>query len=413
MIIVTAQEPTPATSTPERQRLPSDVRTQVWLAFVAFILIGAIDAAVGVLLPSMRAFYSVDRATVSLLFVSSTCGYLVSAFSSGLLVERLGTRVFMMAGPAILTVAAITASFTPPFVVLMGGFLLSGFGLGLIDAGLNAHVASLPRNTMLLNVLHAFYGVGALLGPLLATGILVYALRWNSVYYVWMSLSAILVFGFGLAFKGHRAKADPDERITGEKQGNVLAAALKLRVVWIAAFFLLVYVGIEVSLGSWSFSFLTEERHKTETLSGLAVSGQWLGLTVGRLVLGKVAERIGNRRLIQLCLAGVVAGVLLVWLVPVGLVMAAGLWIVGFSLGPIFPTTIAMMSGLVSARVLPSAIGFMASFGSMGAAFMPAAVGALSERLGLWVLMPYAIALAVVLLALWWGLQRQETRNEK
>jgi sugar phosphate permease len=70
-----------------------------------------------------------------------------------------------------------------------------------------------------------------------------------------------------------------------------------------------------------------------------------------------------------------------------------------------------MMSGLVSARVLPSAIGFMASFGSMGAALMPAAVGALSERLGLWVLMPYAIVLAALLLALWWGLQRQQTNS--
>ncbi len=191
----------------------------------------------------------------------------------------------------------------------------------------------------------------------------------------------------------------------------MLAAALRLRVVWVAAFFLLIYVGIEVSLASWSFSFLTEERHQDVTLSGLAVSGQWLGLTVGRLVLGKVAERIGNRRLIQFCLVGVVVGVLLIWLVPVGLVMAAGLWIVGFSLGPIFPTTIAMMSGLVPARVLPSAIGFMASFGSMGAALMPAAVGALSERLGLWVLMPYAIVLAVLLLALWWALQRQQTNS--
>ncbi len=187
MIEVTTPTPTPTTSTPDRQRLPSDVRTQVGLAFAAFILIGAVDAAVGVLLPSMRAFYSVDRATVSLLFVSSTCGYLISAFSSGLLVEKFGTRIFMMAGPAIVTLAAFTTSFSPPFVVLMGAFLLSGFGTGLIDAGLNSYVAGLPRNTVLLNVLHAFYGVGALLGPLLATGVLIYALGWNSVYYVWMS----------------------------------------------------------------------------------------------------------------------------------------------------------------------------------------------------------------------------------
>jgi MFS family permease len=123
------------------------------------------------------------------------------------------------------------------------------------------------------------------------------------------------------------------------------------------------------------------------------------------LVLGKMSEKLGNRRLIELCLVGVVAGVLLVWLVPMGVAMVVGLWLMGFSLGPIFPTTIAMMSSLVPARLLPSAIGFLASFGSMGAAFLPATVGALAEQFGLWVLMPYIIGLTVVLLGLWVALR--------
>jgi fucose permease len=394
------------------QRLPTDVRTQVGLSFFAFILIGAIDGAVGVLLPSLRAFYTIDKATVGLLFLSSTFGYLVSAFSSGPLVYKLGIRNFMMVGSAMVVLAATLISFMPPFGVLMLGLFLSGFGIGLMDAGLNSHIAGLPNNTAVLNYLHAFYGIGALLGPLLATGVLDYNLGWNTVYYVWLSVSALLVIGFALVFRSYKAATQPhsesEKQGMGEKQSNVLAEALKQRVVWVAAFFLLMYVGVEVSLGSWSFSFLTEERHEAATPAGFAVSGYWLGLTLGRLVLGKVSEKIGDRRLIELCLAGVVVGVLMIWLVPVGPVMAAGLWLVGFSLGPIFPTTIAIMSGLVSARILPSAIGFMASFGSMGAALLPAAAGALAERAGLWALMPYVIGLTVLLLGLWVALQRQQ-----
>jgi fucose permease len=400
-------EASATTKAAARQHLPTDTRIQAGLAFAAFILIGGSDAAVGVLLPSMRSFYSIDKATIGLLFAAGTCGYLTSAFSSGPLVGKLGIRVFMMLGLSALAMAAFVISFTPPFEVLMGAFALAGFGSGLIDAGLNSHIAGLPSNTVLLNVLHAFYGVGALLGPLLATAVLASAFQWNTLYYAWVALGAALVIGFGMAFKGYRPKGHAEEHQEGEKQRNVLASALRLRVVWIAACFLLVYVGIEVSMASWSFSFLTEERHQTLALAGLAVSGQWLGLTVGRLVLGKVGERIGNRRLIQFCLVGVVAGVLLIWLVPIGWVMLAGFWLVGFSLAPIFPTTIAMMSGLVAARVLPGVIGFMASFGSMGAALMPAAIGALAEHLGLWVLMPWVITLSVLLLGLWFVLQKQ------
>jgi fucose permease len=375
------------------------------------------DAALGVLLPSLRSHYSIDKATVGLLFVSGTFGYLVAAFTSGLLVDKLGLRLFMPLGPIIVVLGAITIAFTPPFPALMGGFLLTGIGVGLIDAGLNSYVAGLPKNTALLNYLHAFYGVGALIGPMLATGVIIYELGWNNLYYVWAGVGLLLTVGMVLSFRDQEAPSQLAEQTTGEKEGgNVLAAALRMPVVWVAAFFLLIYVGIEVSLGSWMFSFLTEERHETEVLSGLAVSGYWLGLTVGRFVLGKVSEKLGNRLLIELCLVGVVAGVALVWLVPVGVVMAAGMWLIGFSLGPIFPTTIALMSGLVPARILPSAIGFIASFGSMGAALLPATVGALAEQFGLWVLMPCIIGLTAVLLGLWVALRpakeaMRETRN--
>ncbi len=183
--------------------------------------------------------------------------------------------------------------------------------------------------------------------------------------------------------------------------------ALRLRVVWLGALFLLFYVGSEVSLGSWSYSFLTEERHGALLLSGWVVSGYWLGLTLGRLSLAKVAQRIGAQRLIELCLVGVVVGLLLVWLVPVEIVSAGALLLIGFSLGPIFPTTIALMSRLVSARILPSAIGFIASLGSMGGALFPWLAGNLAQHIGLWSLLPFVIILTVFMLGIWLALQKQ------
>jgi len=395
----------PAAQT-KTERLPSTVRTQVGLAFFAFILIGAADAAVGVLQPSIRSFYGIDLATIGLLSVSGVTGYLISAFASGLLTHHLGMRAVMIIGPAAIATGAILVLFAPPFVVLMGAFLLSGFGVGLLDAGLNSHVAGLPNNTALLNYLHAFFGVGAFVGPLLATLVLTNNLKWNSLYYLWIGFCLVLIVGFSLAFKGYGALARQEDD-AGQHQGNVLAGALRLRVVWVAAFFLLVYVGVEVSLGFWGFSFLTEERHQDAAVAGLAISGYWLGLTVGRATLAKVGERLGNRRLIELCLVGVVAGLLLVWLVPLTWAMAAGLWVVGFSLGPIFPTTIAMMPGLVPARLLPSAIGFLASFGSMGTALLPALAGVLAQQVGLWILMPFCIVLTAGLFGIWWVLQKQ------
>jgi len=97
--------------------------------------------------------------------------------------------------------------------------------------------------------------------------------------------------------------------------------------------------------------------------------------------------------------------VLLVWLLPFYAVSAVGLGLIGFSFGPIYPTTIALISNKVSSRILPSAIGFMVSLGSVGAAVCPWLAGMLAEHVGLLSLLPYVIFLTAVMVCLWQALQ--------
>jgi fucose permease len=378
------------------------LRAQLGLCFFAFILIGANDGAFGVLIPSMRSHYGVSNATIGLLFLFASVGYLTAAFNSGLLVEKLGNRLFLLLGIGAFLCASVIISLMPPFPILLILLFPLGFGGAILDAGLNAYIAGLPRNTALLNYLHAFYGTGALLGPIIASGLLAIGFGWNSVYVVWIGICIVLGVGVVFAFKGNQKTGN--EKIAETKQ-NVLFTALAMRIVWLGAIFLLFYVGTEVSLGSWSYSFLTEERHGAPLLMGWAVSGYWLGLTLGRLTLARVALNLGEKRMIQICILGVVAGVLLIWLVPFNGVSAIGLCLTGYCLGPIFPTTIALMSRLVPARILPSAIGFLASLGSMGAALFPWIAGNLAQFIGLWVLLPYVILLTLVMLCVWMLLQ--------
>ncbi len=381
------------------------LRMQIAVAFFTFILIGASDGATGVLLPSLQIQYGVNKAIIGLLFFSSVFGYLIAAFNSGPLVAKLGIRSFLLLGVGCFLASTVVLSFIPPFWATLLMLLPLGFGLGTLDAGLNSYIAGLPRNTALLNYLHAFYGTGALLGPLVASIILAVGLRWNFVYGTWAVVSAVVIVCVSVFF---RSRTSFEQENAAKAEKNVLTDTLKRRVVWIAALFLLFYVGTEVSLGSWSYSFLLEERHGIPLFSGWAVSGYWIGLTLGRLVLPQAARRFGDRRLIQVCLVGVTMSILLVWLIPLSGVSAIGLCLTGFWLGPIFPTTIALMSQLVPSRLLASAIGFLASLGSMGAALFPWLVGNLAQLLGLWILLPYVIVLTVAMSLLWLTIQRQK-----
>jgi fucose permease len=369
------------------------------IAFFAFIYIGTNDGINGVLLPSFQQHYTLDKSGVSTLFFAGTLGYLIAAFASGLMRERLGLRRLLLVGGLCLLVDMSIMTTAPPWLLVLLVFSIGGFGIAIVDAGLNSYVAELPNNSTALNYLHAFYGAGALLGPLLASNILAAGWDWNRIYLV-MACGALLVLGgIAGAFIAPPAAAAPPAE--DGPQRNVLSAALRLPLVWIGAIFLGLFVGMEVTVGSWAYSYLTEARSINLLAAGQMVSGYWLGLTVGRLVLGPVAQRFGNVIVIQACLVGMGAGIALLWLGPGPWSAAGGLVLAGFSLGPIFPTMIAVMSTRVTQRLLPSAIGFMASLGAGGAAFFPWIAGNLAEGAGLWAILPYTIAITVAVLGVW------------
>ena len=388
-------------------------RARLAIAFGSFILIGLNDGVVGVLLPSIIAHYHISTATVGLLFPSASIGYLCAAFNSGFLLERLGRRVFLSFGALVWIIGMLVFATLPPFPALLPALFAIGFGVAILDAGLNAYIAGLPRGVSLLNYLHAFYGVGALLGPLLATAMLTSVFGWNATYYALALVVAAALVGIALRFErrgaGSQHAAGDAEDSSGGR--GLLHATLRSPLVWLAAIFLLVYVGVEVSLGAWTYTLLTAGRHIQTVQAGWMVSGYWFGLTLGRFILARMVERVGPRRAIQWLTVGVVAGIALVW-APVsggvgGVLAAAGLWAVGFSLGPIFPSVIAVINSSTSARLRQSAIGFAASLGSMGGAFFPWVAANLAQRLGLWSLLPYAAALTLVMLGLWLVLRRK------
>jgi fucose permease len=372
-------------------------------AFFSFALLGANGGAVGVVLPSLSTYYNIDKSVVGLLFLTSSVGYFFSAFSSSLLLEKLGLRTFLIVGASAFLLGAFTLGIKPPFTIVLTTRFFLGFGMAIIETGLNAYAVALPRHTSLLNTLHAFYGVGALIGPVVAAAILALQWGWNSVYLTWSLLGIPLLIGFAIVFS-HEIPRSKTGKVEGTSTGNVWVAAIRLPIVWWASLFLLLYVGIEVSLGSWGYSFLVEGQHQQAFLSSLIVSGYWFGLTLGRFTLSDIAGRLGlgNVGLIYACMAGILIGVLIIWLFPFEFFAAVGFCFIGFSLGPIYPTTVAIMPGLVSSRLVPSAIGFLVSLSILGIALFPWLAGVLAQSLGLWSLLPYTLLLTALMLISWW-----------
>jgi fucose permease len=165
---------------------------------------------------------------------------------------------------------------------------------------------------------------------------------------------------------------------------------------------LAVYVGIEASVGDWGFSYLVQARGLTESLAGYAVSGYWLGLTLGRFLISPIATRAGVTAvgMMYACLVGVTAAATLAWLSPTVLTCVA-LGLLGFFLGPVYPTTMAMTPELTDAALVPNAIGVMNAASVVGGSALPWLAGTIAQSTGMRVLLPFALALALIQVVVW------------
>lgn len=146
--------------------------------------------------------------------------------------------------------------------------------------------------------------------------------------------------------------------------------------------------------------------------SGMTATGFWLGLTVGRVVLGFVTPRIGEKvSIVVYSLLAIGLGLIL-WLVPNFYASAVAVSLQGFFLGPFFPAVVVVATKLLPKSQHVSAIGFAAAFGGGGAAVLPFVVGALAQARGVEVLQPFIIGLSGGILLLWLGLPRMPKKGE-
>lgn len=164
---------------------------------------------------------------------------------------------------------------------------------------------------------------------------------------------------------------------------------------------LLGYVGVEVSLGGWLVEFMLKVRHGEAFKSGMVVTGYWAGLTVGRVILGFITGRIGEKLAITIYLLLCLGLELLFWLVPSFVSSAIFAALLGFFLGPLFPAAILVASKLLPRHLHVSAIGFAAAIGGGGAAALPFAVGAIAQAKGVQVLQPIVLAFLAAILVIW------------
>ncbi|MEU4470393.1 MFS transporter [Micromonospora sp. NPDC023888] len=381
------------------------------LAYLAFVSLGLPDSLLGVGWPSIRGDFDVPTEAVGLVLTAGTVGYLTSSVLAGFTLARVGVGA-LLAGSTLLASLALTGyALSPVLAVLVGCALLVGLGSGAVDSGLNAYAAGAfgPRH---MNWLHAFFGLGVAIGPLIMTGVLSAGLSWRWGYGIVAATQLALATAFALTVRAWR-RGSP--ATTGAATSPVvrvpIRATLRLPAVWSGTLAFALYVAIEVSAGLWAFLLLTEGRGVSATVAGGCVSAYWGSLFVGRVVQGVVAERLGAGLVLRVSLVGMAVGAALIAVPGPAALAVLGLVVVGFAAAPVFPLLTLTTADRVGAAHADRAIGLQVGASGIGAALVPAGLGVLIGNTSVQVLGSALVVLALALIALYeWGARRSTGR---
>lgn len=386
-----------------RARLPP----ALGVAFACFVGLGLNDSTLGTAWPSIRHSLALPIGDLGLVQVAATTGFLTASAVSGRVTARLGRARGLACAGLVGCCGLATLATSPVLGALLAGGLLIGLAGGTFEPGMQAHVA-LTAGPRAMNLLHAFYGVGATLGPLLLSGLLLLGVSWRLDYLLLVLAYGVITLGVARrrrSFDATTQRRGDREAIPEHGAGPVPRAALASALL---LFFF--YCGVEMCTGQWAFTFFTAQRHLGTGLAGLLVSGYWGSLTLARLGAAALGHRISPDSLLTASAAGAVGGELLLWWNPVPAAGAVGLLLVGASLAPAFPLMMSKTAEWAGTARVSTMIGWQSAAAGVGIALPSALAGLIVESFGLSALPPYLVGLGAAFLALQLGALRFQAR---
>ena len=227
------------------------------LAFAGFVALGLSTGMLGVAWPSIQETFDLSLSAAGILLLAVTGGQVFASSVSGRLIVRLETGWLLVLSSVGLSIGLIGQALAPSWWVMIAIATFAGMGSGLIDSGLNIYIAQ-HHSGRIMNWLHACFGLGATLGPLVMTAVLTRELSWRVGYGVAAGVQIVMMVGFLFALKRwHSIKVETEDNV---EIGSKVGGNGRILLMWMSIALFFLYAGVEVTAGQWSFPFYTETR---------------------------------------------------------------------------------------------------------------------------------------------------------
>ena len=381
---------------PTIARMSAFSSSHLWLltvgGFYAFFVFGFVDNLKGPTLPALLRDLNFSYGQGGTILFGAYLGFMVATLLMGVLTDAIGNKAVLALAGAFLTIGLTAFSLVSQFWLLALALFVVGLGLGSIEVGGNALIVNLHSHARgrYLNLLAVFHGVGSFVVPLYAALLLSSDFTWRQVYQFSILLAAGLALFFVLVKYPHQAPAAGE----GLNLRTLFASGFTRRMTWYYVL-VTVYVAAEIGIAAWIVEFLQQVKGFSISTSSLYLSLFFAAIMVGRFAGSFVVERIGYLR-VMLAAALAATGCLIAGIFGPDQ-FAFFLPLTGLFFSIMFPTTTAAVSAL-HVENLGAILGVLFTFGGLGGALGPWAIGAAGDLVGIEMAFALNIAFCVMML---------------
>jgi fucose permease len=373
------------------------------LCALIMLVFGMMLTVLGPLLIEIAGTFKLGLAQTGLIFSVNFLGFVIFVLLGGIVGDHVGKKPVLTVALGGLALSMLMVALAPNQAVLfVGMFLLGGFG-GVLEVMTSSFISEInpDRSHYALNRLQIFFGIGAVMGPVGASCLVVSGLSWTICYLVLGAAALVLTLAF-LSVRG----------AVGHPQAGFSIGALKniaqdgrFLLICLAMF---LYTGSEVGSWGWLSTYLKSTLQFDLLMAGIATSLFWLAMTVGRVICGRLTSRFSLGLMIPVLaglsfaaslLTGLVASPAIAWVLVIAF---------GFVLSSQWPFIVSYGSAY---RQSSSGTEFalLVGSGGLGSTVLPWLMGMVGEAWGMrWSMAVPTLGLAVLaLLFVWFGIRKR------
>jgi MFS family permease len=355
--------------------------------YIAFIANGFVFASWAARIPQVRYGLRVSPGVLGLILLCIAAGSTIATPLSGLVIARLGDSrtVAVMSLIAAAGMATVAVGYRYGIPPVAAGLFLFGYSSGTWDVGMNVQGAAVEHalGRAIMSRFHAGWSVGTVAGAGAGTAMVALGVPVTVHLLVVAAVVAATVPFAARRFLPDAPASAPSPPGAGDREGaarrNPLAAWTEPRTLLIGLF-MLCMTFTEGTSNDWLSLAVIGGYHTAAALGTLTFAVFLVAMTAGRWFGPGFIDRYGRVRVLRVCAATALAGLLLIEAGGLLLAALAGALLLGLGTSQGFPVGISAAAD--DPRYAPGRVSTVASIGYLAFLAGPPAVGFLADHVG-------------------------------